>query len=58
MNELHEQFIAEARELIHQATDDLIAVEREGFARERIVSFVPSIPSRVLRAWSTSRRWG
>ena len=24
MNALHEQFIAEARELIHQATDDLI----------------------------------
>ena len=31
MNALHEQFITEARELIHQATDDLIAMEREGF---------------------------
>ena len=45
MNELHEQFIDEARELIHQATDDLIAVEREGFARERI--------DRVFRAFHT-----
>jgi two-component system chemotaxis sensor kinase CheA len=45
VNELHEQFIAEARELIHQATDDLIAVEREGFARERI--------DRVFRAFHT-----
>ena len=45
MNALHEQFIAEARELIHQATDDLIAVEREGFAPERI--------DRVFRAFHT-----
>ena len=45
MNALHEQFIAEARELIHQATDDLIAVEREGFALERI--------DRVFRAFHT-----
>ena len=45
MNALHEQFVAEARELIHQATDDLIAVEREGFAPERI--------DRVFRAFHT-----
>ena len=32
MNALHEQFVAEARELIQQATDDLIVLEREGFA--------------------------
>jgi two-component system chemotaxis sensor kinase CheA len=36
MNALHEQFVAETRELIHQATDDLIAVEREGASVERI----------------------
>ena len=45
MNALHEQFVAEARELIQQATDDLIAVEREGFAAERI--------DRVFRAFHT-----
>jgi two-component system chemotaxis sensor kinase CheA len=45
VNALHEQFIAEARELIHQATDDLIAMEREGFALERI--------DRVFRAFHT-----
>jgi two-component system, chemotaxis family, sensor kinase CheA len=45
VNALHEQFIAEARDLIHQATDDLIAGEREGFARERI--------DRVFRAFHT-----
>jgi two-component system chemotaxis sensor kinase CheA len=33
VNALHEQFVIEARELIHQATDDLIAMERDGFAR-------------------------
>ena len=45
VNALHEQFIAEARELIHQATDDLIAVEREGSEPERI--------DRVFRAFHT-----
>jgi two-component system, chemotaxis family, sensor kinase CheA len=45
VNALHEQFIAEARELIHQASDDLIAMEREGFALERI--------DRVFRAFHT-----
>ena len=45
MNALHEQFIAEARELIQQATDDLIAVEREGLALERI--------DRIFRAFHT-----
>jgi two-component system, chemotaxis family, sensor kinase CheA len=45
VNALHEQFIAEARELIHQATEDLMAVEREGVALERI--------DRVFRAFHT-----
>jgi two-component system, chemotaxis family, sensor kinase CheA len=36
LNALHEQFVSETRELIHQATDDLIAVEREGASAERI----------------------
>ena len=30
MNALDEQFVSEARELIAQATDALIAIEREG----------------------------
>ncbi len=45
MNALHEQFVAEARELIHQATNDLIAVEREGASTLRI--------DRILRAFHT-----
>ena len=45
MNALHEQFVAEARELVDQATDDLIAIEREGFAAERV--------DRVFRAFHT-----
>ncbi len=45
MNTLQEQFVAEARELVHQATDDLIAAEREGFSTERI--------DRVFRAFHT-----
>jgi two-component system, chemotaxis family, sensor kinase CheA len=45
MNALHEQFIVEARELIQQATDDLIAVEREGAEPDRI--------DRVFRAFHT-----
>jgi two-component system, chemotaxis family, sensor kinase CheA len=45
MNALHEQFVAEARELIHQATEDLITVEREGAAKERV--------DRLLRAFHT-----
>jgi len=45
MNALHEQFVAEARELIHQATDDLITIEREGVAKERV--------ERLLRAFHT-----
>ena len=45
MNALHEQFVVEARELIHQATDDLIAAEREGFSPERV--------DRVFRAFHT-----
>ena len=45
MNALHEQFVAEARELIQQSTDDLMALEREGFAIERI--------DRVFRAFHT-----
>jgi len=45
MNALHEQFVVEARELIHQATDDLIAVEPEKASDERI--------DRVFRAFHT-----
>uniref|UniRef100_Q07KH3 Chemotaxis protein CheA n=1 Tax=Rhodopseudomonas palustris (strain BisA53) TaxID=316055 RepID=Q07KH3_RHOP5 len=45
MNALHEQFVIEARELIAQATDDLIALERDGAAVARI--------ERVFRAFHT-----
>ena len=45
MNALHEQFIAEARDLVHQAVDDLIVVEREGVTAERI--------DRIFRALHT-----
>jgi len=33
---LQEQFVTEARELIRQANDDLIALERDGMSRERV----------------------
>jgi len=33
---LQEQFVTEARELVRQATDDLIALERNGASSERI----------------------
>jgi two-component system chemotaxis sensor kinase CheA len=42
---LEDQFVAEARELIRQATDDLIALERDGMSPERIDS--------VFRAFHT-----
>jgi two-component system chemotaxis sensor kinase CheA len=42
---LQEQFVTEARELISQATDDLIALERDGASPERI--------DRVFRAFHT-----
>jgi two-component system chemotaxis sensor kinase CheA len=45
MTELQEQFVTEARELVQQATDDLIAMEREAPASERI--------DRVFRAFHT-----
>lgn len=45
MNALQEQFVTEARELIRQATDDLIALEREGASPERI--------DRVFRVFHT-----
>ena len=45
MTPLHQQFVAEARELVQQASDDLIAAEREGFSDERI--------DRVFRAFHT-----
>lgn len=45
MNELHDQFVVEARELIAQATDDLISLERDGFAVKKI--------DRVFRAFHT-----
>jgi two-component system chemotaxis sensor kinase CheA len=47
MNALHEQFVAETRELIHQATDNLIAVEREGASVERI--------DRIFRVFHTPK---
>ena len=50
MNALNEQFVAEARELIQQANDDLIAAEREGFSEERI--------DRVFRVFHTLERLG
>ena len=45
MNALQEQFVTEARELIRQAIDDLIALERDGTAPDRI--------DRVFRAFHT-----
>jgi len=45
MSELHEQFVVEARELIAQAADDLIALERDGFSATRF--------DRVFRAFHT-----
>ena len=45
MSKLQEQFVTEARELISQATDDLIALERDGTSPERI--------DRVFRAFHT-----
>jgi two-component system, chemotaxis family, sensor kinase CheA len=45
VNALGEQFVTEARELIRQANDDLIAIERDGASRERI--------DRVFRAFHT-----
>ena len=45
MSALQEQFVTEARELISQATDDLIALERDGASPERI--------DRVFRAFHT-----
>ena len=36
MSALEDQFVAEARELIRQATDNLIALERDGKSPERI----------------------
>ncbi|MGE5159633.1 MAG: chemotaxis protein CheA [Gemmatimonas sp.] len=45
MNELQEQFVTEARELVRQATDDLIALERDGSTAQRV--------DRVFRAFHT-----
>ena len=45
MSALEDQFVAEARELIRHATDDLIALERDGMSAERIDS--------VFRAFHT-----
>lgn len=45
MTPLHEQFILEARELIQQANEDLIAVERGDLAAERV--------DRIFRAFHT-----
>ena len=45
MSALQEQFVTEARELISQATDDLVVLERDGASPERI--------DRVFRAFHT-----
>jgi two-component system chemotaxis sensor kinase CheA len=45
VSSLQEQFVTEARELIRQATDDLIVLERDGALPERI--------DRVFRAFHT-----
>ena len=45
MNALQEQFVTEARELVRQATDDLISLERDGASPARI--------DRVFRAFHT-----
>ncbi len=45
MNPLHEQFVLEARELIQQAVDDLLAIERQGASAEAV--------DRVFRAFHT-----
>jgi hypothetical protein len=45
MNPLREQFITEARELIAQAIDDLIAMEREGC--ERRSGLIPNMATPV-----------
>ncbi len=45
MSALEDQFVAEARELIRQATDNLIALERDGMSSDRIDS--------VFRAFHT-----
>jgi two-component system, chemotaxis family, sensor kinase CheA len=45
LSALQEQFVTEARELISQATDDLIVLERDGASSERI--------DRVFRAFHT-----
>lgn len=45
MNDLQAQFVLEARELVREATDDLIALERDGASPARI--------DRVFRAFHT-----
>ena len=45
MSTLQEQFITEARELIQQGLEDLIALEQEGFSSDRV--------DRVFRAFHT-----
>ena len=45
MSALREQFVTEARELIRQANDDLIAMERDGISLERV--------DRAFRAFHT-----
>ena len=48
MSALQEQFVTEARELIRQATDNLIALERDGTRLSgSIASFVRFIRLRV-----------
>ena len=57
MNALQEQFVAEARDLIQQATDDLIAIERDGFARRADRARVSRLPhAQGLRGRGRSAR--
>ena len=49
MNALHEQFITEARELIHQATDDLVKLARDTLALVRPVLRVPPVSKALAR---------
>jgi len=45
MSAMSEVFVSESRELVQQATDDLIALEREGFTVDRV--------DRIFRAFHT-----
>ncbi len=60
MDELLEQFLIEGRELVEQASNDLVALERDPprMLRCWTPSSAPFIPSRARLRCSTSRPWG